>query len=515
MKKIKKNKIFILTMCVALSCFQITNIYAASFSVGSSSGAVEPGGSFSVSINVDGAGLFGFSGSNASVSASSQFCDGSCSVSATAGSSGTATVTVSALDVTGYDESPVTGSQSVSVTINAPSGGGSSDGGGGSSNGGATTGNTTTTPPTTTNDNKSSDNALSSLVVSKGTLDPIFESGTTEYKIALGADVTAFTIEATPNDAKASVSGTGEQSVKPGDNKLEVIVTAENGSTKTYVINAYVDEKPTSFIKMNGKDYGVVPNVDNVPLPTGFEKTTLMVDGKEIPVWKNSITNVTLVYLLNEKSDKDFYIFENNQAVSIYKPIALLGYNLAIIDVPSDLQTRKGFVFAEVEIDGHKLPGWTFENESFLNYSLIYVMNEKGEKVYFQYEKTSNTLQPYSGAAAVTQAVYEQQSSTIFILWITSGVLGTTTVLFLIMWVLQKRKNKHNQFDYKEDTKESVKIEEEQKFAAETSNSVEETGINDRPQYHRQVSHEKNEPRKKEVDLGTQPFRFHDDFDDI
>lgn len=520
MTKIKRISKIIVAICFTISCLQLTNIYAASFSVGGSTSSVGPGESFTVSVSLDGAGLFTFSGSNASVSAGSQFCDGSCSITATAGSSGTATVSVTASDVSGYDESAITGTQSVSVTINAPASGGGASGGnssGGSTSGGggaSTSGNNSTN---NTEDNKSSDNSLSSLVVSKGTLDPVFESGTTEYKINLSADVTAINIEATANDSKASVSGTGEQSVKPGDNKLEVVVTAENGSTKAYVINAYVDEKPTTFLKMNGKDYGVVPNVESVITPTGFEQTTISVDGKEIPAWKNSITNMTLVYLLNEKSEKNFYIYENNEVTSIYKPIALLGYNLAIIDIPSDLQERSGFVFKEVEIDGQKLPGWTFENEVFANYSLIYVMNEKGEKVYFQYEKVSNTLQPYSGAAAVTQEEFEQQVSTNFMLWIAVALLGTASIIFVTLWIVQIRKNKKTPRRPRMDEENEEPILDTESYEVQTPQEVkpmERGPQEERPQYHRRVVEERNEPKKRDVDFGTQPFRFHDDFDD-
>lgn len=44
-------------------------------------------------------------------------------------------------------------------------------------------------------------------------------------------------IKATATDSKAKISGTGEKTLKYGLNKLNVIVTAEDGSKKTYVIN--------------------------------------------------------------------------------------------------------------------------------------------------------------------------------------------------------------------------------------------------------------------------------------
>ena len=35
-------------------------------------------------------------------------------------------------------------------------------------------------------------------------------------------------------------------------------------------------------------------------------------------------------------------------------------------------------------------------------------MNDAGDKVYYQYEKTGNTLQRYAGGAAITQNAYEK-----------------------------------------------------------------------------------------------------------
>jgi len=82
-------------------------------------------------------------------------------------------------------------------------------------------------------DNRSTDNTLKELKISNGTID--FKSGTTTYNLTI--DATSTVIEATANNAKSTVKGTGTKTLKYGVNKFEIVVTAENGSTKTYTLN--------------------------------------------------------------------------------------------------------------------------------------------------------------------------------------------------------------------------------------------------------------------------------------
>ncbi len=80
---------------------------------------------------------------------------------------------------------------------------------------------------------KSSNNYLKSLSVDKGTIN--FNKNTTNYTINVD-NINEITINATAEDNKASVSGVGIKTLSNGNNTFNVIVTAENGSTKTYTI---------------------------------------------------------------------------------------------------------------------------------------------------------------------------------------------------------------------------------------------------------------------------------------
>lgn len=397
-----------LSLCVAImaGCLSFTksSLYAGSFSVGASPSTVEPGGSFTVNVSLNGAGQFSFSGNNASVSSSSIWCDTSCSITATAGSSGTASVTVTAQDATATDESPITGSQTASVNIASPQP--STPSGGGQE--------ATQTPQTPQKDptpaeKKNTDSSLAALSISAGKLSPDFKASTTAYKVDLEAGVSEINVSAKANDSKASVSGTGKISLDPGENSIKVVCTAEDGSATTYTINAYVNEKPVTTLGYNGKEIGILKNVKDAPaLSKAFSETTVKINDIEVPAWKNEEMKLTLLYVKDENG-KNFYIYdeEGKKITSIYRPISLVGLNLIQIDVPEDLQKKAGMEFTTVEIDKQKLPGWTFTDKAFENYAIIYMMDEGGQKQYYQYEKTQNRLQLYSGAAAITQENYE------------------------------------------------------------------------------------------------------------
>ena len=82
----------------------------------------------------------------------------------------------------------------------------------------------------------SSDATLKSLTVSSGTLSPTFSASTTSYMVSVPYSVTSLTVGATVNNSEASVTGTGSKNLSVGDNKINVVVTAGDKTTKTYVV---------------------------------------------------------------------------------------------------------------------------------------------------------------------------------------------------------------------------------------------------------------------------------------
>ena len=57
------------------------------------------------------------------------------------------------------------------------------------------------------------------------------------YSLIVNHIVEDITIKALAEDEKSSIKGSGKVKLKVGDNKFEIIVTAENGNTRTYYVN--------------------------------------------------------------------------------------------------------------------------------------------------------------------------------------------------------------------------------------------------------------------------------------
>ena len=80
-------------------------------------------------------------------------------------------------------------------------------------------------------------NTLDSITVSDCTLDPVFNSATTEYSCTVKNNVTSVTVNATATSTKSKVRGLGAKDLVEGKNTLPIRVIAEDGSEKIYNIN--------------------------------------------------------------------------------------------------------------------------------------------------------------------------------------------------------------------------------------------------------------------------------------
>ena len=86
-------------------------------------------------------------------------------------------------------------------------------------------------------DNLDTTNTLDSITVSDCTLDPAFNSATTEYSCTVKNSVTSVNVNATATSSKSKVRGLGTKDLAVGKNTLPIRVIAEDGSEKIYNVN--------------------------------------------------------------------------------------------------------------------------------------------------------------------------------------------------------------------------------------------------------------------------------------
>ena len=89
---------------------------------------------------------------------------------------------------------------------------------------------------------KSSNSYLSSLTIDGYELESEFSKEMLEYSVTVKEGTEKIKINAQLADSSAKVSGIGEVSVTEGINTFNIVVTAENGSKRTYVLKVLVKE---------------------------------------------------------------------------------------------------------------------------------------------------------------------------------------------------------------------------------------------------------------------------------
>ena len=115
----------------------------------------------------------------------------------------------------------------------------------------------------------SQNNLIKEIQINKGTITPEVNYDDTEYTIELGVDDTELTIYGVVDDITATIEGNGTYDILPGENKIELKVTAQNGDVRVYTItvkreassnakpiNITIDGLIESIININPEKYG-------------------------------------------------------------------------------------------------------------------------------------------------------------------------------------------------------------------------------------------------------------------
>ena len=334
-------------------------------------------------------------------------------------SAGSASFSISGIDAYAFDDDSsisVSGSTSTTINVVKPSSGGTNGG----SNGGS--GNTPS------NSYKySDDNSLSSLVIEGFNID--FDSSVTEYSVSVPNDTKKVKIGATANDGNASVSGIGDYDVKEGDNEIKIVVTAENGDTRTYKVNVIVKELSPIDVKVNDKNYSVVRKSDKLPKANVTYKTsTILIKGESVPCYHSEITDIYLVGLMNDKGKIELFSYDfMNDKFIVYNEINIGGLYISLIEnADAPIGYKSGLVkIGDKEYNGYLKDG---------SYSLLYGINlETGEKNFYSYDSSEGTLQKYVSSSKVNSKCYS---------YILFGLIGLCIFEFIMIIVCVVSKNK-------------------------------------------------------------------------
>jgi hypothetical protein len=236
--------------------------------------------------------------------------------------------------------------------------------------------------------NYSSDNNLASLKVEGFTISPEFNKSTLEYSATVNADTTSVNIVAKTNDSKAKMSGTGKMDVVEGTNQAKIVVTAENGTSKTYVINITVPEKDPINYKFGQDNYNILRKLpENLPL--NFNKATIKFNDEEVPCLQNEKLNITLIYLRNSKNEENFYIYDaSKKLVNIYNEVK--NNDITIYLTNKEVKV-KGYNKRNIKINGVETSGYQL-SENSKDFLVMGRNVSTGQDSIFVYDSVNKTI---------------------------------------------------------------------------------------------------------------------------
>lgn len=281
----------------------------------------------------------------------------------------------------------------------------------------------------------SKNNYLSSLSIDGVSLTPEFNKDTLEYAVELVPETAKINVNAAVADGTAALTGTGEREVTEGDNNIQVVVTAQNGTVRTYSIKVTVKEYNPITVEVDENKYTVVRKKTQLTAPNNYSETTIKISDEEVPAFKSDITNYTLVALKDEKGNQNFYIYEQDK----YKLYKEYSFNKIIL-YPMELDKSdipEGYKKSKIVYNNQKIIVYKLSEKS--SYSLIYSMNvETGTKDMYMYDDKENTVQIYNDEYVV---LLNKEVS----LYLKALIgLGTALILSIgsIIFILIKNKKK-------------------------------------------------------------------------
>jgi len=209
---------------------------------------------------------------------------------------------------------------------------------------------------------------LKSLNVSPTGLTPVFDPAVLEYSISVGYDTQQLFITAIPQDSKSSVSISGNDLLKEGENKVVVSVLAESGNVIEYIINVTREAKDTdpatddiadeplspntfTLVETDGVKYVVysgsytILEADaTVEIPEGYKEGTLIISGVSITAYlpvDHEESEFILVYAMNEFQEAGFYQYDRvEKTMQRYVPDSMIIHQSGLSSEEKDELTQ-------------------------------------------------------------------------------------------------------------------------------------------------------------------------------
>lgn len=210
-----------------------------------------------------------------------------------------------------------------------------------------TTPKATNVPVVTAPPVKSKENRLKTLKLDAVSMTPEFSPEVTAYEATVDANSDSLYYSYALQDEKARVSVRGGENLSEGNNDVSFAVTAEDGSVREYKVMVTKETKEETESREDEAD-----------------------------------TTQSVGFVVEQKGDKK--IIKNSYEFEVANP--------------DDLErVPEGYIQSSVVLSGVTLPAFTMEHDLDNNYLLLYLKPKGGDAALYQYDRTEQTIQKYTG----------------------------------------------------------------------------------------------------------------------
>ena len=318
----------------------------------------------------------------------------------------------------------------------------------------------------------SSNANLKSLEVVNYSLNPGFDKKTTKYNVEVENDVTNVTINAAKEDSKASVKGTGTFDLVEGNNRYEIVVTAQKGNTTTYVVNVYRKELDPIKVDFNNTEYSVVRKIEELKEIDAFNPITINYEGTDVPGLEAEVTKIKLLGLKDSSGNIIMVVYDNNKIVKEYIELS----SVLVKVIPEELKESeefKNYIKNKVKINGYELDGYLLNSNS--KEIIFYGLDSlTGKKNYYRYNKDDESIQLYNNE--LEASLNEKLQNYKYLIY---GLIGLCALLLLIAIFKRPAMSPEEKKRRKELKKRALEANEE-KFVDDEDNK-EESYVEDMP----------------------------------
>ena len=295
---------------------------------------------------------------------------------------------------------------------------------------------------------------LKSFGVDGYEISPAFDKDVLEYTLTVPNEIEKVNIAAVRADNTASVNGAGEKELAEGNNKFEIVVTAQKGNTKTYVINIERKELDPIYVEIDKVTYSLVRKANQLPELTGFTPSTVTINETEIPALYSEITKYTVVGVKDSDGNIISFIY-NDGKYSQYNEIQTKGIKIFIRN-GNKAVIPDGYKSCEITINDIKVTAYRLSDKS--KQYLVYGVNvETGDEGLYVYDEELNSVISFDDE--YTKKLDAKCDMLLYCCILFGGLFAIIFVVFIIFIIKSSKKSKKT-------TKKDKKKSEEKEMIA-------------------------------------------------